>query len=230
MPNPIDSHSYFQTFVTSFTMPHHLLLHLLLEWEVRLHLLPPPPSWPIRWWWEKRAPPLYQYWKAPTVTNKDITAYHNTRWLPGVLVCTPTTLDFATINQTNIVCFELHLMYGLGLPQANFLFLSWTTMVARWFTCIQMPSWRLAVSICCVSVVLAFHLTPTCSGTSILRLVMSTKCSPALGWHYIKTTGGVPKCHLQRLLKRLLPKVVSCQFGRCAPMAEQAPPFAADPG
>jgi hypothetical protein len=34
----------------------------------------------------------------PTVTDKDITAYHAADWLPGVLLCTPTTLDFPTID------------------------------------------------------------------------------------------------------------------------------------
>jgi hypothetical protein len=55
------------------------------------------------------------------VTDKDITAYHDTGWLPGVLICINTTLDFSTIDQTNIVCFELHLMCGLGLPPRKFL-------------------------------------------------------------------------------------------------------------
>jgi hypothetical protein len=37
------------------------------------------------------------------VTNKDIAVYHEASWLPGVLVYTPTTLDFPTIDRTNIV-------------------------------------------------------------------------------------------------------------------------------
>jgi hypothetical protein len=45
----------------------------------------------------------------PTVTDKDITAYHAANWLPGVLLC------------TNIACFESHLMCGLGLPPSKFL-------------------------------------------------------------------------------------------------------------
>jgi hypothetical protein len=63
----------------------------------------------------KEIPPLYQYWKVPMVMDIDIIAYHDIGWLPGVLVCTPTTLDFPMIDRTNIVCFDSHLMCGLGL-------------------------------------------------------------------------------------------------------------------
>jgi hypothetical protein len=55
------------------------------------------------------------------MTDKDITNYHDTGWLPGFLLYTPTTLDFPTIDRTNIVCFESHLMCGLGLPPSEFL-------------------------------------------------------------------------------------------------------------
>jgi hypothetical protein len=43
------------------------------------------------------------------VTDKDISAYHAVGWLLGVLLC------------TNVVCFESHLMCGLGLPLRKFL-------------------------------------------------------------------------------------------------------------
>jgi hypothetical protein len=68
----------------------------------------------------KEIPLLYEYWKALTVTDKDIAAYHDAIWLPGVLVCNPTTLDFPTIGRTNIICFESHLMCGFGLPPSKF--------------------------------------------------------------------------------------------------------------
>jgi hypothetical protein len=60
---------------------------------------------------------LYEYWKALMVTDQEISTYHNAGWLSGLLLYTPTTLDFPTIDRTNIVCFESHLMCGLGLPQ-----------------------------------------------------------------------------------------------------------------
>jgi hypothetical protein len=41
---------------------------------------------------------MYEYWKVPMVTDKDIAAYHDAGWLPGVLVYNPSTLDFPTID------------------------------------------------------------------------------------------------------------------------------------
>jgi hypothetical protein len=41
---------------------------------------------------------LYQHWKAPTMIDEDIVAYHDAGWLSGALICTPTTLDFPTID------------------------------------------------------------------------------------------------------------------------------------
>jgi hypothetical protein len=55
------------------------------------------------------------------VIDKDIVAYHDASELPGGLVFTPTSLDFLTIDRINIVCFESHLMCGLGLPPSKFL-------------------------------------------------------------------------------------------------------------
>jgi hypothetical protein len=64
---------------------------------------------------------MYEYWKVPTVIDKNITNFHNAGWIPGGLLCTPTTLEFPTIHRTNIVCFESHLMCGLGLVPSTFL-------------------------------------------------------------------------------------------------------------
>jgi hypothetical protein len=69
----------------------------------------------------KAVPLLYQYWKAPMVTDKDISAYHAASWLPGVLLYFPATMDFPMINRTNIVYFESHLMCGLGLLPSKFI-------------------------------------------------------------------------------------------------------------
>jgi hypothetical protein len=55
------------------------------------------------------------------MTDKNISAYHITGWLLGVMLCSTTSLDFPTIDRTNIVCFELHLMCGLVLPLSKFL-------------------------------------------------------------------------------------------------------------
>jgi hypothetical protein len=38
--------------------------------------------------------------------DKDLSAYHTTDWLLGVMLFSTTTLDFPMIDRTNIVCFE----------------------------------------------------------------------------------------------------------------------------
>jgi hypothetical protein len=70
---------------------------------------------------KKEVPKLFEYWKAPTITNKDLTAYHAAGWLPGVVLCSTNFLEFPTIDQTIILCFQSHLMSGLGLPPRKFL-------------------------------------------------------------------------------------------------------------
>jgi hypothetical protein len=65
---------------------------------------------------KNKEPNLYEYWKSLTVKEADIHKFHEFGWLPGDLVCSPTTLDFITIDQTHIICFESHLICGLGLP------------------------------------------------------------------------------------------------------------------
>jgi hypothetical protein len=70
---------------------------------------------------KKKVPKLNEYCKAPTITENDLSAYHATSWLSGGMICSTATLDFPIIDRTNIVCFESHLMCGLGLPTSKFL-------------------------------------------------------------------------------------------------------------
>jgi hypothetical protein len=119
--------------------------------------------------------------------DKYITACHDTGWLWGVLVCTPTTLDFLTIDQTNIICFESHLMCGLGLPPSKFLVSILNYIGCELFICTQMSFQHSAASPCYVSAGLAFRLTPACSSISIPLVAMSTRSSPAMGWRYAAT-------------------------------------------
>jgi hypothetical protein len=70
---------------------------------------------------KKKVPMLYEYWKASTVTEADLTAYHATGWLPDGVLSSTTDLEFPTIDKTVIICFESHRMGGLGLPPSKFL-------------------------------------------------------------------------------------------------------------
>jgi hypothetical protein len=70
-------------------------------------------------------PNLYEYWKSPTVKEVDICKFHEARWLPGDLICSPTTLIFSMIDRMHIVCFESHLICGLDLlPNKLLVFLT----------------------------------------------------------------------------------------------------------
>jgi hypothetical protein len=70
---------------------------------------------------KKKVPMLYEYWKALMITEAGLSAYHISDWLPGGMLSSTTNLEFPTINKTNIVCCESHLMVGLGLPLGKFL-------------------------------------------------------------------------------------------------------------
>jgi hypothetical protein len=69
---------------------------------------------------KKEVPKLFKYWKALTITEKDLSSYHAIGWLTGVVLYSTTALDFPTINRTIIVCFKLHQICGLGLPSSKF--------------------------------------------------------------------------------------------------------------
>jgi hypothetical protein len=68
---------------------------------------------------KKKVPLLYEYWKAPMVIEADLAAYHAISWLPGGVLSSTTNLKFPTIDKIVIVCFEFHLMAGLGLPPSK---------------------------------------------------------------------------------------------------------------
>jgi hypothetical protein len=70
---------------------------------------------------KKEIPKLFEYWNAPTTSEKDLAAYHANGWLAGVVLSSTTDLEFPTIDKTIIVYFESHLMCGLGLPPRKFL-------------------------------------------------------------------------------------------------------------
>jgi hypothetical protein len=55
------------------------------------------------------------------IIEKHFFAYPSAGWLLGAMLCSTTFLDLPTIDQTTIVCFESHLICGLGLPPSKFL-------------------------------------------------------------------------------------------------------------
>jgi hypothetical protein len=69
---------------------------------------------------KKGIPQLYEYRKAPTVTEADLTPFHAIGWLLGGVLSSTTDLEFLMIDKTIIVCFQSHLMAKLGLPPSKF--------------------------------------------------------------------------------------------------------------
>jgi hypothetical protein len=66
---------------------------------------------------------MVDYWKKTLVTKTDRKAYHSFSWLNGGLESTVPTVEYPTVDDTTVVCFESHLIAGLGLTPANFLLL-----------------------------------------------------------------------------------------------------------
>jgi hypothetical protein len=50
------------------------------------------------------------------VAHMDISTYHATSWLPGVLLCSPTTMDFLTTDRPNEHCLLRVAYYAWAGP------------------------------------------------------------------------------------------------------------------
>jgi hypothetical protein len=70
---------------------------------------------------KKNIPVVTDYWKKSTVTEADRAAYHTAGWLSGGIESSISDREFPAVDNTTIVCFESHLIAGLGLPPSNFL-------------------------------------------------------------------------------------------------------------
>jgi hypothetical protein len=111
------------------------------------------------------------------VTEKDIVDFHDAEWLPGSLLCAPTPLEFPSIDRTNIICFESHMMCGLGLPPSKFI-----VAILNYLGCELVHLHPNAIStISCFSMQCDCWLDiPSDTlffGISILLVAMSTRCS-----------------------------------------------------
>jgi hypothetical protein len=70
---------------------------------------------------EKIIPKMVNYWKKTTVTKTDRQAYHSFGWLNGELESTVPTVEYPTVDDPTMVCFESHLVARLWLPPSKFL-------------------------------------------------------------------------------------------------------------
>jgi hypothetical protein len=70
---------------------------------------------------EKTTPGMVDYWKKMTITEDNRQAYHSFERLNGGLESTVPTVEYPTVDGTTVVCFESHLVAGLGLLPSKFL-------------------------------------------------------------------------------------------------------------
>jgi hypothetical protein len=70
---------------------------------------------------EKTTSEMIDYWKKTMVIEANRQAYHSFGWLNGGLESSVPTVEYPTIDGTIVVCFESHLVAGLGLPPSKFL-------------------------------------------------------------------------------------------------------------
>jgi hypothetical protein len=66
-------------------------------------------------------PEMFNYWKRSMITEADHLAYHSVGWLSSGLESLVPEVDIPTIDGSTMVCFESHLVAGLGLPPSKFL-------------------------------------------------------------------------------------------------------------
>jgi hypothetical protein len=70
---------------------------------------------------DNQIPEISDYWKKSNVSEANRQAYHDFGWLTGNLFSSIPEVDVPTTHGSTVVCFESHLVVGLGLPPKKFL-------------------------------------------------------------------------------------------------------------
>jgi hypothetical protein len=66
-------------------------------------------------------PKISDYWKKSNVSKANRQAYHDFGWVTGNLISYIPEVDVPTTHDSTAVCFESHLVAGLGHPPSKFL-------------------------------------------------------------------------------------------------------------
>jgi hypothetical protein len=66
-------------------------------------------------------PELSNFFKKTSVTDGERQAYHVRGWLTGNVISSIPEVDVSTVEGSTVICFESHLVAGLGLPASKFL-------------------------------------------------------------------------------------------------------------
>jgi hypothetical protein len=64
---------------------------------------------------------MSEFFKTTTVTEGERAAYHDFGWLSGNLTSTIPEVEIPTVHDSTVICFESHLIIGLGHPPSKFL-------------------------------------------------------------------------------------------------------------
>jgi hypothetical protein len=66
-------------------------------------------------------PELTCFFKGTNISEEELQAYHSRGWLNGNVLSSILEVDAPTIAGSTVLCFESHLLTGLGLPPSKFL-------------------------------------------------------------------------------------------------------------
>jgi hypothetical protein len=64
---------------------------------------------------------LMDFFKGTTISEEELQAYHSRGWLTGNILSSIPEVDIPTVAGSSVLCFESHLLAGLGLPPSKFL-------------------------------------------------------------------------------------------------------------
>jgi hypothetical protein len=64
---------------------------------------------------------LSDFFKKTSITDGERQAYHERGWLTCNVISSVPDVDVPTIEGSTVICFESHLVAGLGLPPSKFL-------------------------------------------------------------------------------------------------------------
>jgi hypothetical protein len=62
---------------------------------------------------------LTYFFKGTTVSEEELQAYHSHGWLIGNVLSSIPEVDVPTVASLIVLCFESHLLAGLGLPPVS---------------------------------------------------------------------------------------------------------------
>jgi hypothetical protein len=66
-------------------------------------------------------PELSNFFNKTSITDCECQAYHEHGWLTGNIISSIHELDIPTVEGSTVICFESHLVVGLGLSPSKFL-------------------------------------------------------------------------------------------------------------